>query len=283
MADFELLGSGGHKSLAKFIFAKLKPIMGTANISNIGDGTPKGAIRALYDTGIASDSYGIVSTYLTNGVAFGSSWLSLTPPTTTGGTTTYGDPLTPEVNNVYMILSDGEYLRRLVTWDGTKYSFAGVRVNSNGGVETDLYVPNTASADGQAGFVPPSPAGAEAQVLTNDGWDDVPFDITPEEIDEIFGRVLPQQITYSADEAVVGEYNGAPMYAKTLTGLNASASDGATVSIGTISGATKLIDIELRTATGTYTPKSASMSSGAVSIVGWNGGTITEATVYYAK
>lgn len=283
-----------------------------------------GAISDVSDA--LSRMSGVTTAYVRQeGVLFMASWLSAEVD---------GEALVPATNGVYMILTEGDYYRQLVTWDGSNYRLVGnvntattekaiptrtqtysvqayasqsgggsaktdrkvvftatkdtysitittsakdsmgtgsaVQVEFGGQVvlsgwsgsktinltpadagkqvivqaycasagtqtwarvtatvnaqfafldyETDNYVPNTAEAPGQAGLVPAAPAGTEAKVLTSDGWDETPLNITTQEIQEIFGMTTPEQINYSADEKIVGTWiDGKTLYQKTIT------------------------------------------------------------------
>lgn len=228
-------------------------------------------------------SSGIRPVYTTDGTPWTASWLSYSDATTEGGVTTYGDPITPEKDNIYMIKSSGEYLRRLVTWDGTAYRAVG-RVNVNGGVETELYVPNTATADGMPGLVPPAPAGTENAVFRWDGWGETPLDITTAEIDEIFGKVIPGHSAYTTTKTAIGTFNGKTHYRQTFENLNVSVSTGATATVLSGTAITQITKSCYYTATGTYVPAETAVNTGDVTIIGGpSSGTITACTLDFVE
>lgn len=66
---------------------------------------------------LSSNGEGVIPAYTTNAAALSQNWLSLDAPTGQ----TPGEPLTPEDNKVYIVLSDGDYYLALVTWTGTEY------------------------------------------------------------------------------------------------------------------------------------------------------------------
>lgn len=92
--------------------------------------------------------------------------------------------------------------------------------------ETPLFVPPTSEAAGKAGLVPGVAAGTTNRVLTQDGWDETPLDITSAEIKEAFDEVaggssdmLPNE--YSTEERMIGHWiDGKPLYRKTFAGLS---------------------------------------------------------------
>lgn len=137
MANFEWLASGVLSEFTTAISNKIKGLFGTTDISSIGDGTVSGALKEIYD--LNTSTSGVTAVYTTDSAPFTETWLSLSAPTkemqdvtdpetgdvTQEEVTVYGTPITPETNKVYMILSDGDYLRQLVMWDSETYVRAG--------------------------------------------------------------------------------------------------------------------------------------------------------------
>lgn len=321
---------------------------------------------------------GAIPVYLTDAATFHPNWLSLDPPHDEGGTTVYGEPVTPVVDTVYMVLTDGEYCRRLVTYNGEMYRLignvnitptqktldfdgetvrypvpavsyysqrggnwnkwetiltitedmrriefsihednqgagtsdnieirvGGVSVWSYGAttlhrwvdftyvikdedvgkivdigavgsssysvgwrvhsdsvcnvimkmidMESLEYVPNTSAENGQAGIIPAAMAGAYDKAFTSSGWDDVPLDITAEEIETIFNNATGTTTTYNGTEFIIGEFGGKTLYESRLplsgiSGNDLNSFDFAAHKMidGRLSLPTRLIDLSI--------------------------------------
>lgn len=83
--------------------------------------------------------------------------------------------------------------------------------------ETADYVPPTNENDGQAGLVPALAKEDAVEALTPNGWDEIDFNITREELKQSFesasGIPSNNANTYSYDEIVIGTWvDGKPLY-----------------------------------------------------------------------
>ena len=96
--------------------------------------------------------------------------------------------------------------------------------------ETNEYVPISETQDGQSGLVPSiSKDNTSAEALTPRGWDEVDFNVTEDEVFELFADPIPQtnKLTnffsvlehqrYNTEEQVIGVWtDGKPLYRKVI-------------------------------------------------------------------